>query len=123
MISEQHLDKALNVVPNDRLVVRPGETKISELDEAQFSHYIAFNLLGWGYSRGSYWLEFGIEIGTAESFRPLTNKYQGEKLISELGLECTFENLREYIEGLTLDQCKELWRAYDPKQRPYLKKK
>lgn len=89
------------------------------MTDKQISHMIATEMLGWGYSQDSdtYWLEFGVEIGTATSFNPLTDEFQGDKVISTLELSCTKENLREYVLSLSEKQKKELRDKYGPIQR------
>jgi hypothetical protein len=92
--------------------------------DREVNHIIATELLGWGYAQKSdtYWLEFGVEMGLASSFNPTTNEYQGNKVITELELPCTFENLKEFVLSLTTEQKREYFKKYDPKQRAYLYK-
>jgi hypothetical protein len=88
------------------------------LTDRQVSHIIATKFLGWGYSRNSdtYWYEFGCQVGTAESFNPLTDEYQGTKVINDLELPCTLETLREYILSLNDFQIDVIRTKYTPKK-------
>lgn len=101
------------------LLQKKKEITKEKMDDQKINHMIATEMLDWGFSEISdtYWLEFGVQIGTKASFNPLTNEFQGNKVISTLNLPCTTENLREYVLSLTDQEKKEMRNKYGPIQR------
>ncbi len=101
------------------IVTDSGVQQNYHMTDREICHMIATEMLGWAYARTSdtYWLEMGVEIGTAASFNPLTNEFQGDKVISTLELPCARENLKEYVLSLTEEQKRELRTKYGPIQR------
>ena len=100
------------------LVLAPLPVAIIPTDR-EVEHMIATNMLGWGYAASSdtYWLEIGVQMGTASSFRPLSDEYQGNKVISELKLPCTRDNLKEYVLSLTAEEKRSYGLKYGDRQR------
>ena len=88
------------------------------MTDKEVQHMIATQLLGWGFARRSdtYWIDIGVEVGMASSFNPLTDEYQGNKVITDLELPCTLENLREYVLSLTDYEKAEIRKKYNPKK-------
>ncbi len=89
------------------------------MTDKEINRLIATQLLDWGYAQNSdtYWLEIGVQIGDASSFNPLSDRYQGEMVISTLELPCTFETLKDYVLSLSETERRAIGRKYGAIQR------
>ena len=89
------------------------------MTDDEVEHIIATQMLGWGYSESSktYWLEMGVQMGLRSSFKPLSDEYQADKVISELKLPCTRENLKEYVLSLSSSERTAFGKEYGPRLR------